>query len=201
MKKHKKIDVKKYVITGLLIAITFLLGLTPVGIIPLGFINVTIMCLPVLVGTLVVGLGEGMIMGAAFGIASTLSAMGLSLTPPSALASQLLGASPVLLIIMCLVPRLLIPVTSYFVNKLITKNGTVRIKSGIGVAAAVGSLTNTIIYLGLMLLFFHLTGLDSAAILAIIGGTGLIAGGSEAVVAVLVCTPVVIALRAFLRKR
>ena len=45
-----------------------------------------------------------------------------------------------------------------------------------------------------MLLFFVICGLDSAPVLAVIGGTGLIAGSLEAAAAALIATPVVAAL-------
>lgn len=61
-------------------------------------------------------------------------------------------------------------------------------------AAVTGSVVNTVGYLGLMLLFYGITGLDSQAVLAAIGGTGLIAGGAEAVVAGVLSAPILSAL-------
>ena len=58
-----------------------------------------------------------------------------------------------------------------------------------------GSLTNTIFYLGLMLLFYVIMGINSEKVLTLIGGTGLIAGSLEAVANALITTPVVLALR------
>ena len=77
---------KTLVLGAILAAVTLLLGMTPLGIIPLGFINVTIMCIPVIVGTICCGLGVGLILGAVFGIASTCSAFGVSLVPTSIFA-------------------------------------------------------------------------------------------------------------------
>ena len=62
-------------------------------------------------------------------------------------------------------------------------------------AAVAGSLTNTVFYLGLMFLFYVLTGLDVQKVALLIGGTGLIAGTSEAVVAALLVPPIVLALK------
>ena len=55
-------------------------------------------------------------------------------------------------------------------------------------------MTNTVFYLGLMLLFYTMAGLDSAPVLGIIGGTGIIAGSLEAVAAAVIATPCVLAL-------
>ena len=67
-------------------------------------------------------------------------------------------------------------------------------------AAVAGTLTNTFLYLGLMLLFYALTALDVAAVLGLIAGTGAIGGGAESVVAALVTTPVVLALEKIQKK-
>ena len=45
-----------------------------------------------------------------------------------------------------------------------------------------------------MLLFYCIMGIDSAKVLALIGGTGLIAGSAEAVVNALISVPVLGAL-------
>jgi uncharacterized membrane protein len=67
-------------------------------------------------------------------------------------------------------------------------------KRSVGLSAVAGSLTNTVFYLGLMLLFYVMAGIDSEKVLTLIGGTGLIAGSLEAVVSALISTAVVAAL-------
>ena len=47
----------------------------------------------------------------------------------------------------------------------------------------------------MMLLFYVLCGIDATAVLALIGGTGLLGGGGEALLAALLCTPLYIALK------
>ncbi len=182
----------RFVLTALFIALVLLLGLTPIGLIPLGFINVTILCVPVIVGTLLLGLKPGLILGFCFGGVSALSAFGIYGTP-SALAGALVAASPLLAAIMCFLPRLMVPVVAHFVYKLASKGQEARV-GAVSFAAVAGSLTNTILYLGLMLLFYILMGINSEKVLALITGTGLIAGTAEAVVAALISTPVLAAL-------
>ena len=176
---------------ALLIALVFLFGMTPVGLIPLGFINITVLCVPVIIGTITLGLRSGLVLGFCFGTASTMSMVGMSLTPPSALASALFAVSPLSAVLMCYLPRLLVPVVTYTLHAVLQKRFK---KIALPVSAAAGSLTNTVFYLGLMLLFYALNGLDTASILALIAGTGLIAGGCEAIAAALITVPVVTAL-------
>ena len=42
-------------LTALFVAFILLLGFTPLGMIPLGFIYVTTLCIPVVVGTMLLG--------------------------------------------------------------------------------------------------------------------------------------------------
>ena len=67
-------------------------------------------------------------------------------------------------------------------------------REAVAVAATVGSLTNTVFYLGMMLLFYIIMGINSEKVLSLIGGTGLIAGTLEAVVNAWISTPVMMAL-------
>lgn len=181
------------VLTALFMALILLLGFTPLGLIPLGFINVTILCIPVIIGTIMLGLKTGMILGFCFGSVSAVSAFGIAGTP-SALAATLVAANPFLALLMCYVPRLMVPVMVYGVYRL-ASFGKENFTVALPVAAAVGSLTNTVLYLGLMLLFYVMAGIEYANLLALIGGTGLIAGAAEAVAAAVITTPVVLALR------
>lgn len=176
------------VLLALFVALIVLLGFTPLGLIPLGFINVTILCVPVVVGTLYMGLKNGLVLGLAFGLTSFVSA----LMKPSALVSTLMGASPVLVALMSILPRLLVPMVAYGVHAHLRDK---RENLAVGVAAVCGSLTNTVFYLGLMLLFYVLCGIDTAGVLSLIGGTALIAGTCEAIAAAVLCTPILMALR------
>ena len=180
-------------LTAALVALVLILGLTPIGMIPLGFINISILAIPVVVGTLLLGLKTGLLLGFCFGTISALGAFGIYGTP-SALAGALVAANPVLALIMCYLPRLLVPVFVHFAFRFVSR-GDENSRKALPVAAVAGSLCNTIFYLGLMLLFYTMLGLDNSTILALIGGTGLIAGGCEAVAAAVITTPIVIALR------
>lgn len=187
---HSKI--RNMTLTAVFIALVLLLGLTPVGLIPLGFVNVTILCVPVIVGTILMGLKTGLLLGACFGGVSALSAFGIYGTP-SALAGALVAANPFLSLVMCFAPRLLVPTVAYAVYKAVSRGKSASAKA-VPAAAVAGSLTNTVFYLGLMLLFYILCGIESEKVLALIGGTGLIAGSAEAVVAAVISTPVLAAL-------
>lgn len=171
---------------ALLISMVIVLGMTPVGLIPLGFINITVLCIPVIVGTLALGLKSGLLLGFSFATVSMLSMLGLSLTAPSGLAQALFVRDAKLAIIMCYAPRLLMPAIVHFLRTRIIRND--------GICAFIGSFSNTVLYLGLMLLFYYITGLQADKILKLIFGTGIIAGTAEAVFALIIVPLVLRAL-------
>lgn len=186
-------QMRTFVLTALFIAMILLLGYTPIGMIPLGFIYISLLAIPVVIGTLMLGLKTGLILGACFGIVSALKAFGIT-GAPSSLVAPLTAASPLLSLVMSLLPRLLVPVTAYLAHRLLKKSARTE-KIAVPAAAVAGSLTNTIFYLGMMLLFYTLMGVDSAPVMSLITGTGLIAGSGEAIANALISTAVIAALQ------
>ena len=181
-------NLKTLVMLGLLAGLIFLMGQTPLGLIPLGFCNVTLLVIPVAVGTLYLGWKNGLILGATFAATSLLSA----LTRPSALVATLMGASPLLAIVMTVLPRLCIPLVIWGVHKLLAK---MKLPLSMGIAAACGSLTNTVLYLGLMLLFYILCGIDNTTVLTTIAAVAGGAGPLEALAAAIITPPILTALQ------
>ena len=176
--------------TALMAALVVVLGFTPLGLIPLGFINVTTLCIPVIIGTLVLGLKPGLFLGSCFGLVSLYKAF----QAPSALVLPIFQASVPLLVVMCMLPRLLLPISAHFTYLLCSRMKNHK-RWGIALAAIVGSLTNTLFFLGLMVLFYFWIGLDAPAIIGTVLSVAGIAGTSEAVVAAIIVSPLVVALQ------
>ena len=175
------------VLLALFVGLIFLLGQTPLGMIPLGWCNVTLLVIPVAIGTIYMGLKSGLVLGLAFGATSMVSA----LIKPSVLVGTLMGSSPLAVVVMTFLPRLCIPLVIWGVYKLLAKK---QKHIAVAVAAACGSLTNTVLYLGLMLIFYMMAGIDNTAVLTAIGATAGGAGPCEAIAAALICPPILTAL-------
>jgi uncharacterized membrane protein len=126
------LDVRKIVITGVLAAIAILLGVTRLGFIPVPNIsgNATIMHVPAIVGGVMEGWLVGLLVGGIFGLFSFLQA-----TSP-------LFKNPLVSVL----PRLFIGVTAYFSYKWL-KNQNEYV--ALVVAGVVGTLTNTVLVLGM----------------------------------------------------
>ena len=65
-KPIKKIDVRKMAIIGVLAAISIMLSMTPLGFIPIGPTNATIMHIPVIIGAILEGPVVGIVVGFIF---------------------------------------------------------------------------------------------------------------------------------------
>ncbi|MBQ2953844.1 MAG: ECF transporter S component [Clostridia bacterium] len=184
MKNSKLLNM---VLLAMLAGLIFLMGQTPLGLIPLGFCNVTLLVIPVAVGTIYMGWRSGLVLGAAFAGTSLVSA----LIKPSALVGTLMGASPLLAVVMTVLPRLCIPLVIAGVNHLLQKR---QKHIAAAVAAACGSVTNTVLYLGLMLLFYVWCGIDNTTVLTTIGVVAGGAGPLEALAAAIITPPILMAL-------
>ncbi len=178
------------VLLALFAGLIFLMGQTPLGLIPLGFCNVTLLVIPVAVGTLYMGWKNGLILGATFAATSLLSA----LTKPSALVATLMGASPALMAVMTILPRLCIPLVISGVFTVLDRLPKMKRSLAAAIAAACGSLTNTVLYLGLMLIFYMLCGIDNTTVLTTIAAVAGGAGPLEALAAAIITPPILTAL-------
>jgi len=205
---------RKLAITALLVVLTFVLGLTPVGYFPnpiLPVLSLTLMCLPVIIGTITEGLKTGLVLGFVFGLTSFLKALGVTLAP-DALGTLILSISVIKTMIVIFIPRLLIPVITWLVYKAIARETKRSQRFAAGVAAFAGSVTNTVCFLGALYLLFlpqvadiagSLSGMSAVTGFDITANTlfGLYAflagvnGLPEAVVAVLLCVPIVWAVQ------
>lgn len=185
------------VLTALMIALMIVLQMTGIGIIRLGVINITFYCTVIAIGAMVLGLKSGLIQGFAFGTISLISAI----QAPSGLVAPLTSTAMgwPLVGLMCYVPRLLVPVLAWGVYTILSRKN-VNTHVSVAAGAAAGSLCNTILYLGLLLLNYSITVADYPGLLVTVGTIALTGGIPEAIVAALVASPVVIALKKIYNK-
>ncbi len=102
----KKLDVRRMAQLALLMAIIIVMTFTPLGYLPTPWgLSITLIVIPVAVGSIVLGPRAGTFLGLVFGLLSfikTFTPMG------SVLNIAMLEASPIGFFILCVVPRLLV---------------------------------------------------------------------------------------------
>ncbi len=132
-----KLSTKSLAEAGMMIALTLVLAFTPIGMIRLPIVSITIAHVPAIITALVLGLPEGFIVALSFGCASLF----LAATSPSSILDPFF-VNPLVSIL----PRILIPITTYFVYHGLCKafkNSKHKETLSILIATAVGNLTNT----------------------------------------------------------
>ncbi len=197
-----KATTKNLVLTAVLAALMILFGMTPIFYIPMPWgVQVTLMCLPIIIGTLVLGLRTGFFLGLLFGLTSFAQ---LFINPSPILAPLFFNPQnfwePVLYLLIVFIPRMAIGPVTWLVSRAF---GSKAGKISVMVASAAGSLTNTAGFLGMLYLLFGTRvgemiaslGLPYNSAGAFVLFVGVSNGLPEAAVAVAVCLPIVVALR------
>jgi len=168
---RRTIPVRKIVVAGVLAAISSVLGLTQVGFIPVPTPagSATIMHIPAIIGGIMEGPWVGAIVGLIFGIFSFIS-----------------PAVPIKDPLVIVLPRLFIGVTAWA-----TYIGLKRLNEVVAliISAAVGTLTNTILVLGMAVLLKYVP-LEVA-----LYSVAIPQGIPEVIVAVIIVLAVVLAWR------
>ncbi|CAM2868735.1 ECF transporter S component [Erysipelothrix tonsillarum] len=198
MKTNKK--TLNYTLFTLFASIIVLLSMTPLGFIHLGFIKATIVHIPVIIGSILLGPLAGAGLGLIFGINSIInntmspSLLSFAFSPLVPVIGTTSG-SPLALVI-ALVPRIIVGIVPYYIveSKLI-KNDTFRF----GVAGFVGSMTNTLLVMGLITLLFKdaygvARGIESVAVTKAILSVIVVNGIPEAIVSTIITVPLTRAL-------
>lgn len=179
-------------LTGLMLVMTF----TPLGYIPLGFMNATTMHIPVILGACLFGPKMGAVLGGLFGLTSVIRAT-LTPTLTSFVFTPFYSFSPEFhgswkSLIVALVPRILTGVVAGVVYQAIAK----RVKQNAAAfltAGFLGSIVNTIGVMGLIYLLFGeqyaaAAGKSFELLFGIIMGVVGMQGVPEALIAaILVC--------------
>ncbi|MCY6483538.1 ECF transporter S component [Clostridium aestuarii] len=183
----RKTGTKRLTTLAMLSAIAVILGFTPLGIIPIPPVGATIMHIPVIIAAVLEGPVAGVIMGLIFGVLSVIRAM----TTGSVLLFAFLNP------LVSVVPRILIGVVAYYGYKLMpSKKESLKV----GVAAALGTITNTVGFLGMMYIlyaapFAKINKISEDVVGKTILGIGVTHGIPEVIVAVIITVAVVMAVK------
>lgn len=180
-------NVRQLVVVGLLAGIIVFLGFSGLGFIQLPIAKITLVHIPVMIGVLIEGPKVGLILAFIFGASSLYQSM----VAPTLLSFAIVDPR------VSILPRLLIPITCYITYKVIkVKNESLRV----GLAAMVGSLTNTIGFLGMIFILYidkyaeaynmAISGAKTA-IMSIVYTNGIV----EAVVSALITSAIVVAVK------
>lgn len=193
-----KKNIESMTLLGLMSAIVIIMTIIPgIGFIPLGFVNVTIVHIPVIIIGIVKGPKLGAILGIIMGIASLMNAL---LRP---IPTSFLFMNPIISIL----PRMMIGILSglsyKFLNQ-ISKNIGNKVK--IAISSAIGSLVNSIGVLGLIYIIYaqkymQAIGKTGESAFKFIFGIFISNGILEMLISIILVTAIASALLKFEQKR
>ena len=206
-----KNNTKQLTYLALLTALILMLGLTPLGFLVLPVAAVTTVHIPVIVGSYVFSTKEACYLGFIFGIASFIRCF----VAPDAIAGVILGTTTggfgfyniVLIIMIIFVPRILVGLLTSISYKILS-NYMENDSMAMGISAFIGSITNTIFFLGGLYLFameasataFGLSNFSAYSFFIFLMGLVSINGIVEALIAVVISVPVGRTVKKFLDK-
>ena len=127
-----------------MIAIAIIMAFTPLGTIPLPVVSVTIAILPAIITVMVQGFLPGLTVAAAVGLCSMIRAY---IMPTGILFPFIQNP------LVSVLPRMFIAVTVFLVFKALINTRLPR-SAAIGIAAATGSVTNTVGFLGMLWIIY-----------------------------------------------
>lgn len=194
---RRAFSVKDITITGLMIALSLVMLNSGLGTITLPMIRITISHVPILITAILVGLPQALVVALAFG-ANTLL---IALTQPTSLLDPFF-VNPLVSIL----PRLLIPITTYFVYLGLCKL-LKAVKGGqtisVATSLAIGNLTNTFgVYTMLYLLYARdITEKTGTPAITLIIGLISTSTAIKCTAIVLICTPIILVLKKALNGR
>ena len=173
---------------ALMIALLCVLGFTPLGFIIVPPVSITIMHIPVIIGAILFGPSAGALLGCTFGIISMIKAIMVPTPPIDMLFSPFASGEPFWSLVMCFVPRILLGVIAGGLYLLFKQLCRGRQTPAIGIAAAVATISHTMLVLGCLWLFFKALPLKQV-FLTIVGVNGLLELCAAIVLSILVCRP------------
>ena len=186
-KKKSSSKTRRLVLIGALGGISIFLGVSGLGLIRLPIFSLTIMHIPVIIGALL----EGPVVGISVGLIFGLFSMYQNITAPG--LTSFIFWNP----IVALIPRMLIGIVAYYFKLFKSKIKNTGVCAGI--AAVLGTLTNTIGVLGLTYILYldqyaQAREISREAVAGTLLTVGLTNGIPEAIVSALITIPIVVTM-------
>lgn len=199
-------ELRDYVLLAMFATIILLLTFTPIGFINLVVIKATIVQVPVIIGSILLGPKKGAFLGAVFGLASfinnTMMPSLLSFCFSPLIPVPTMSRGSLWALIICFIPRILVGIVPWYLYHLIRlpiRRETRKTRLiELAVSGAAGALTNTFFVMGLIYIVFQdayaaVKDVSPEAVLGlifgVIGTNGLAEATVSAALAAVVCYP------------
>lgn len=207
MQVRKRTKTADLTLLAMFTAIIVIMAFTPIGMIQLPVIKATILHVPVIIGSILLGPARGAYFGGLFGLVSLIK----NTTAPTALSFAFspfisvpgTGHGSIWAIVICFAPRILVGITPWLFYAGMTKllpNAKVGLKAVFGaISGVIGAFTNTALVMGLIYILFKdayavLKDIPAAEVRNVILGVIVANGIPEAICAAIIVPAVAIPL-------
>lgn len=205
MKSNKT---QQMAIMAMFLAIQIVLVITPLGYIPIPPVNLTTMHIPVIIAGIALGKKQGAQLGFVFGLTSVINAT-LRPMPTSFVFTPFISIGGISgnwsSLLIAFIPRILLGFLAGWVFEQLMKR---KVKDSISIVAAAltGALTNTVLVLGGIFVFYgqayaSVVNVSYDVLVKVLLGIVTSNGILEAILGAVVCLLVCKALRPYLKKR
>lgn len=155
-------NIKNFTLTTIFVAIILLCAFTPFGFIHLGVIKATIIHIPIIIGSIILGPKIGALLGLVFGITSIIT----NTIAPTLLSFAFSPAIPVigtskgsfLALIVAIIPRVIVGFIPYYIykacQKLITRNKP-NLKPALFLTGLLSTFIHTFLVMGFIAILFQ----------------------------------------------
>lgn len=144
-------DTKQLVRLAVLTAVILVMAFTPLGYFKTGGLSVTLLQIPVVIGSILLGPASGAVLGAVFGLTSVLQCFGLE-----PFGTTLMGINPIGTLLVCLVPRVLMGLLAGLLFRGLNR-GAAKGLFPYAATCLAGAVLNTLLFMGLLIAFFFRT--------------------------------------------
>lgn len=151
--KNSRSNIRWLTQLALLVAIMLVMSYTPLGYLPLGPLNCSLLSIPVAIGAMTMGPSAGAILGGVFGVTSFMNAV----EGKSALGAALFAASPIGYFVTAVIGRILMGWLCALVFKATQKLLPGKEKTTCAIGGFAAPFLNTVFYMGFMVLLFYRT--------------------------------------------
>ncbi len=199
-------ELRDYVLLAMFATIILLLTFTPIGFVNLVVIKATIVQVPVIIGSILLGPKKGAFLGAVFGLASfinnTMMPSLLSFCFSPLIPVPTMSRGSLWALVICFIPRILVGIVPWYIYHFIRlpiRRETRKTRLiELAASGAVGALTNTFFVMGLIYIVFQdayaaVKNVSPEAVLGLIfgvvGTNGLAEATVSAALAAAVCYP------------
>lgn len=147
--KDKKI--LKMAQMAILTAIIIIMAFTPLGYFRTAGLEISLITIPVVIGSMIIGPGAGAALGGIFGITSFYQCFGMS-----PFGATLLSINPLFTLLVCIPTRILMGYLTGIIFKLLIKSDRTKTVSYF-ISGMIGAFLNTLFFMGMLMLCFFRT--------------------------------------------